>query len=195
VGGLRVIGCAASLALVGACQSGGGTREQLDPQSGITWLSESDPVVYARTETRYSRSARDYIYLGPVETNRRGTREYFLWVGIATTLDRGYFAPAIEAPNVLFVRVRGDLLELELRPWVERVPDLRDVSVYRPRVQLLDQLAARVSLDQLVLLSSEPIEVVRTRSGEGRTREYFRWEGDSGWPSFLARAGGGADSR
>ncbi len=73
--------------------AGGGRLEQLDEQSGATIVRGPAVLVYARTEPRYSRSARDYVYLGPVETNRQGVREYFLWVGVATTIDRGFIAP------------------------------------------------------------------------------------------------------
>ena len=105
----------AALALLAACQHGGVvSRERLDEKSGVTIIADTLPIVFARTETRFSRSGRDYLYLGPVETNRQGLREYYLWVGVASTLDRGYIAPESALPDRVIVdgRRHGDHIGL-----------------------------------------------------------------------------------
>lgn len=179
----------AGLSLVAACGSSP-IREELDPRTGITWTAEREPVAFARTETRYSRSARDYVFIGPVEVNRRGTREYFVWAGIGTTLDRGYLAPETSMPNRLYLEARGEPFELELLPWSERVPELDDVSAYAPHVGLEVELAARVTLDQLRLLSEEQPDSIRVGMADGSTVEYFRWRDGSGWAAFVAQSEG-----
>jgi hypothetical protein len=183
------IAAVASLVLLGAC--GGATRvvrERLDEASGITVRAGGEPMVFARTETQYSRSGRDYLYFGPVETNRQGVREYYLWVGVGTTLDRGYFAPPGEPPDKVFVDVGGEPMELALKPWHEREPSLHDARVYRTPVRLGAELAARVTLDQLLKFASERPQSVRVVAGDGDTRAYYRWREGSDWPSFLAAA-------
>jgi len=80
-------------ACVAACAGQSALLETLDERTGMTIVRSREPLVFARTEPRYSRSARDYVYLGPLATNRQGVREHYLWVGIATTLDRGFIAP------------------------------------------------------------------------------------------------------
>lgn len=186
---LRTAALLAGATLVGACQSAS-TRQVLDGRSGVTWTVERDPAAFARTETRYSRSARDYVYLGPVEINRRGVREYLIWVGVGTTLDRGYVAPENPVPDRLYLEVRGEPFELELLPWSARVPELKDVSVYSPNVRLEAELAARVTLDQVRLLSGEAPSEVRIGVADGPTLAYFRWRDWSGWSGFVAEAGG-----
>lgn len=182
-----------ALALIGAAQAAGrgAAREHLDETSGITVLTDAAPIVFARTESRYSRSQRDYIYLGPVETNRQGTRDYYLWVGVATTLDRGYLAPATGTPVSLFVQVRGEVMELKLEPWSQREPSLESLRLYKTPVQLKSRLAARVTLDQLTLLAHEPMQSLRVADEKGDTKLYFRWDDLTAWPGFLAAAGGG----
>lgn len=183
-----------AVAAIGATQAAGArrsaARERLDERSGITVLTDAEPIVFARTETRYSRSQRDYIFLGPVETNRRGTRDYYLWVGVGTTLDRGYLAPTTETPATLVLEVRGELMELTLEPWSEREPSLDRMRLYKTSVGLTKQLAARVTLEQLKLIARESLQSVRVADQDGDTKAYFRWEEAPAWPGFLAAAAG-----
>ena len=184
------IAAVACTVLLASC--GGATRvvhERLDEASGITVRAGGEPMVFARTETQYSRSGRDYLYFGPVETNRQGVREYYLWVGVATTLDRGYLAPASAEPDKVFVEVSGEPMELKLEPWRERQPGLHDARVYSTPVKLGAELAARMTLDQLRRLASEPLQSVRVVDRDGRERAYYRWQEGSDWPSFLALVG------
>lgn len=174
----------AALGLVAACQSAS-VRQSLDPSSGVTWTAERAAAVLARTEPQFSRSARDYLYLGPVEVNERGTREYFLWVGIATTLDRDYLAARGIVPDRLYLVVAGEPFALELAPWAERVPALAGVEVYAPSVDPSAELGARVTLDQLRRFTATPPDSVRIGVADGRNVEYFPWRDWSGWPGFL----------
>ena len=184
-------GAVCSIAVAGSqAADRGGARERLDEESGITLLTDANPIVFARTESRYSRSERDYVYLGPVEANRQGTREYYLWVGVGTTIDRGYLAPVTETPVKLIVEVHGAPMVLDLAPWAERESSLTRLRLYKTPVKLTSQLAARVTLDQLVLLAGEPMKSVRVVDGARNTREYFRWGDLEVWPGFLATATG-----
>ena len=180
---------AAALGLLAACQSSP-VRQSLDARSGVTWTAGREPVVFARTEPRFSRSARDYLYLGPVEINERGTREYFLWVALASTLDRDYLDAAGIVPDRLYLVVAGEPFALELAPWAERVPALAGMRIYSPSVEPRTRLAARVTLDQLERFSGAEPEAVRIGVAEGATVEYFHWRDWSGWPGFLREAAG-----
>jgi len=184
----------AALALAG-CAGGNGALERLDERSGITLLRGSAPLVFARTEPRYSRSARDYVYLGPVETNRQGVREYYLWVGVATTLDRGFLAPPVTVPRVLYVEVAGAPMELPLKTWQEVVPTRLGEPIYVTPVPVLEELAARVTLQQLELIEAEHPGAVSVAAEGNAARRYTRWDDDSTFAPFLARvANGGAPS-
>jgi hypothetical protein len=178
VGGV-LAGCAAS-----------GRLEQLDERSGATIVRGPDVLVYARTEPRYSRSARDYVYLGPVETNRQGVREYFLWVGVATTIDRGFIAPEAQASRTLYIEVRGEPVELPLKPWRELVPAGIRKPMYSTTVPVREELAARVTLQQLALIGGASPDSVSLAAGEGAApRTFIRWNGASSFDEFLAAVG------
>lgn len=179
-------------ALLPACSGGGRLLEQLDERSGLTIVRGREPLVFARTEPRYSRSARDYLYLGPVETNRQGVREYYLWVGIATTLDRGFLAPAAPAPHTLYVDVGGEPMELLLRPWHELVPTGLTEPVYATAVPVREELAARVTLQQLALIDAEPLAAIAVEAApQTAPRTYVRWADDASFHDFFEGAAGG----
>lgn len=178
-----------SFVFVAGCQVGGGIVERLDRQSGLTVVTEPAPAVFARTQGQLSRSARDYLYLGPVEVNERGLRQYYLWVGMASTIDRAFLAADETEPEVLLVEIDGVPIEFELDSWDDRLPRLAGRIVYDTVVTPSRRLAARVTLDQLALISGGAIDRVRITSGETPTVEYFLWEASAVWPGFSAYAG------
>jgi hypothetical protein len=172
-----------------ACSGGLELLEQLDAPAGMTLVRARKPMVFAHTEPRYSRSGRDYLYIGPLESNRQGVREYYLWVGVATTLDRGFIAPSGSVPDTLFVTVAGEPMELPLRPLADFVRRTTEAPIYATAVPLQAELAARVTLQQLALLdtaSSDSIEAAHERT----LRTYVRWEKTVHFDEFLATVGG-----
>jgi len=185
-----------ALAAVGltACGSDGGALlERLDERAGMTLVRGREPLVFARTEPRYSRSARDYLYLGPVATNRQGVREYYLWIGVATTLDRGFIAPTAEAPRTLYLTVNGEPMELPLRSLGELVRTTLEEPIYATAVPLRAELAARVTLQQLALIDAERLSGVSVSvDATNSPRTYARWDDGPGFGDFVT---GQAESR
>jgi len=97
-----------SAALVAGC-AGGGRLEQLDEQFRCDDRPRSAVLVYARTEPRYSRSARDYVYLGPRRNQSPGCPRA-LPVGGRGDDDRSRLSlpPEAQEPRTLYVEVRGE---------------------------------------------------------------------------------------
>jgi len=175
--------------LLSGCQSTGGVLERLDTTSGLTIVTEPAAAVFARTQGQFSRSARDYLYLGPVEVNERGLREHYWWVGLASTIDRDYLAANAATPSRLVIEVDGVPVEFELVPWDARVPRLAGRSIYDPVVAPAVVLAARLTLDQLALVAGARVDSVRIGADDGSTDEYFLWDEDATWPAFASFAG------
>jgi hypothetical protein len=183
----RQLGAWLWAASVAACSSSGGLVQTLDERAGMVLERSREALVFARTEPRYSRSARDYLYLGPLATNRQGVREYYLWVGVATTLDRGFIAPEADAPRTLYVTVNGEPMELPLRPLGELVRATSDAPLYGTAVPLRAELAARVTLQQLALIDAERLASVAVSiEGASAPRSYARWGENAGFAEFLA---------
>jgi hypothetical protein len=174
-----------------ACSGRSALVETLDERAGMTVVRSREPLVFARTEPRYSRSARDYVYIGPLATNRQGVREHYLWVGIATTLDRGFIAPAADMPRTLYVTVNGEPMELPLRPLGELVRSSGNERFYSTPVPVRVELAARMTLQQLALIdAARPASIAVGIEGESTPRTYTRWDDDADFGAFLAGEAG-----
>jgi hypothetical protein len=143
-------------------------------------------MVFARIEAQYSRSARDYIYLGPAETNRQGVREYFLWVGVASTLDRGYLAPESGLPTELEITIQGEPMSFELDAWPPPYLSAESAAVYATPVALRGQLASRITYDQLRLINDARPETILVRGADDRARAFSVWPSSSNWDGFLS---------
>lgn len=185
---LRKLVWTAVVTLLAACAAAP-PLEQLDEGAGMTLLRSGAPLVFARTDLRYSRSARDYLYVGPLEVNRQGVREYYLWVGVATTLDRGFLAPLIDAPRTLNVTLNGEPMEFALRPLGEVVRRTSGEPVYATAVPLQAELAARVTLQQLEWLNLANLASLAGVAEQGPQRIYVRWQGPTGFDDFLTAVG------
>jgi hypothetical protein len=80
-----------ALALLNACSSGSrqaDKNEYLDRGTGVTVTHLAEPAVFAHAAPRLSAFGRDYLYVAPMEINRSGEREYYLWVAEWSGIDR-----------------------------------------------------------------------------------------------------------
>lgn len=186
--GTIVVGLVTALLCLAGCGAIGGRGDThwLDRDTGLTATIAERVMVFARTEAQYSLSARDYVYLGPVETNRQGLREHFLWVGIATTLDRGFLAPESDLPIAVVATVLDEPIRFALEPWSDLVPGSRSSPVYATKVALYGELGARATLDQIRRIGAAQPTAIRVTYASGRTRVYSAWDTGTGWPEFAS---------
>lgn len=175
-----------SASLLSACTSAPQVEDRFVQNTGATWRVAGQPMVFERTEARFSRSARDYTYVGPVAVNRRGTYDYFLWIGIGSTLDRGFLAPEATAPESLLVFVGEEPFELPLADWDARIPGLTGQIPYDPPVTVQWHMAARVTLDQIALISERGIDHLLLHTPDGSSRDFFEWGEQPDWATFVA---------
>jgi hypothetical protein len=173
-------------ALLTACATAPQIEERFSETSATTWRVAGSIMAFERTEARFSRSARDYVYLGPVAVNRRGSYEYLLWVGIGSTLDRGFLAPEASLPESLTLFIDDEPLELVVTDWQQRAPDLKGETPYVPPVDVEWQLGARVTLDQIELLNASGSDRLIVTTTEGDTREFSLWDDAASWQTFVA---------
>jgi hypothetical protein len=174
---------------VAGCQAAGDVVERLDEDTGLTVVTDNAITTFARTQGQFSRSARDYLYLGPVEVNERGVREYYFWVGLASTIDRAVSAAEIPEPEMMVFDVGDAPVEFELHSWDQRVPRLAGRAIYDPVVRPMRIFAARVTLDQVKLIAESEIKRVRIVTSNMPTVEYVLWAQTTWWPDFARHAG------
>ncbi len=158
---------------------------RLDASTGTTVVIAREPMVFARLDAQFSRSARDYVYLGPAQTNRQGVREYFLWIGVASTLDRGYFAPENELPIEIEIMIQGEPMAFELDDWPPPYLSPESANLYSTPVELQGRLASRITYDQLRLINEARPDRIFVRGADARMRAFSVWTTSSDWADFL----------
>ena len=103
-------------ALAGCAERELWPAEQLDQTTAVNVTVMAEPWVYFREAPMLAANARDYINVGVVETNRAGTRAYWLGVIAWSTIDRSVIAGAEQPVKPLKVRLRWPAANLELTP-------------------------------------------------------------------------------
>lgn len=154
----------------------------LDPVSREMVVTLREPVIYARREPGLSLSARDYLYLGPVEGNAAGDQKFYLWVGMAGTIDRAGAQVADEPAFAVQLQADGYELQLPLADWHD---DLGQ-SPFDVRVPLRHSMRATLTTAQLERIASAENVALSLISATGEQRAFQPWRGD--WSAWSAVA-------
>jgi hypothetical protein len=154
----------------------------LDPVSREMVVALREPVVYARREPGLSMSAQDYLYLGPVEGNAAGDQRFYLWVGMAGTIDRAGAQVADEPAYAVQLEADGYQLQLPLADWHD---DLGQ-SPFDVRVPLRHSMRAALTTAQLERIAGAEDVSLSLISADGEQRLFRPWGGD--WSAWSAVA-------
>ena len=163
--------------MLSGCVSSSPLSTRLD-SFGVTVVTLDDPIVLARPVPQLAAAARDYAYLGPVEMNRMGDRDYYLWVGLASTIDRKLIDVAPADVQTLTLLLGGLPMTLPLADWAGGT----DILPYEIGAPLYATFAARISLDQIQRIANADSVQVHFVSTSGDSRRYRLWQGE--WTSW-----------
>ena len=180
---LLVLLLTAITGLAGCVTHEASVRSRLD-SSGFTVATMGDPIVLSRPTPQLAASARDYAYVGPVEINHMGEREHYLWVGLASTVDRQFESVSPDTVDTLVLLVDGQPMMLPLDDWVTSLDQLP----YDTIAPLYATLAARASLDQIQRIASAESVEVHVVTNDGSAANYRMWQGDFPSWSLLGNA-------
>lgn len=171
---LRLSCAALALALLTSC-AGNDTAvlQRLDPETGVTIKRASVPIVMYRDMSANSAFGRDYVYVGPIQVNNMGRREYFLWLGIWGSSDSAERGRKMDDFEAVVLYVDGEPLSLEVQGWTPgSIGASGDVYV-KPVASALDGYY-RVTVDQMRLIAeSQDLEL---RAGATRPQRYVPWD-------------------
>ncbi len=167
--------CAALvLALAAGCASNDTTTMQrLDPETGVTITRATEPLVMYRDMSAYSAFGREYVYLGPIQVNNMGQREYYLWLGIWGSSDSADPGLRMNDFESVVLYADGEPLGLEIKGWTPgSIGASTDVYI-KPVPSALDGYY-RVTIDQMRLIAeSRDLEL---RAGATRPQRYVPWD-------------------
>ena len=188
--------CSILATLLIGCSTEVPKSSRLD-SSGLTVVTHSDAMMLARPVRTLAAGARDYAYVGPVEINRMGKREYFFWVGLASTVDRELNGLTPDDAVALALVIDDEPMVL---PLVEWDTDL-DLPPYEATAPIYATLAAPTSLDQIHrIATAESVELhiipdtndsasyeteLGTSASTRHGTQYRAWHGDwTTWSAF-----------
>ncbi len=175
---LCCLGLALALPLSG-CAAGNRVLEPVfDEESGETVVRLHRAIVYSRPQPGLSAVGREFVYLGPLETDRMGRISLELWVGLGSTATLGANAAPEFAPKALVLELDGsEAQRLPLEPAPAGAYDVPLPLVGSYLAPVTDQLLAELTAAQHV--------AVRLEHGY-RDRRYQHWHGV--WPDWVSRA-------
>ena len=169
---------ALALILLASC-AGNDTAvlQRLDPETGVTIKRASAPIVMYRDMSANSAFGRDYVYVGPIQVNNMGQREYFLWLGIWGSSDAVEPGRKMDDFETVVLYADGEPLSLEVRGWTPgSIGASGDVYV-KPVASAIDGYY-RVTIDQMRLIAeSRDLEL---RAGSTKPQRYVPWDSAKG---------------
>ncbi|MBT8079897.1 MAG: hypothetical protein KJO31_15065 [Gammaproteobacteria bacterium] len=175
------IRCALVTILLAGCVSVPEAESRLD-SSGLTIVALADAIVLARPVRTLAAAARDYAYVGPVEINRMGRREYLLWIGLASTVDREMLGVQLPDATGLVLIVDGEPMALSLAAWNTRL----DHPPYDATAPIYAVVAATTSLDQIARIAAADSVELHLIAEDNVTAHYRPWQGTwASWSAFL----------
>jgi hypothetical protein len=171
------------LTAVAGCATEQPLARALD-EKGRTESRATSVLTLARPAPRFSETARDYLYLAPIEINEMGTRRYFLWVGIASTLDRRWLWAQLSTPTALVLVFDGVPVGLPLTAF--EPPSI----AFPTPAPVLEERRAQVTLDQLERLATAESIAVELVGADGERARFDVWRGRwADWQPFVAGIG------
>jgi len=160
--------------LLAAC---GGSQplveDNLDRQTGVTVTRSTKPLILYRDRSAISAHARDYVYVGPVETNNMGRRRYFLWLGVWSTSENADRASELNEFESIVIYADGEPLGLNVTGWNPAAIGVSDTVYVKPVASATDAFYA-VTIDQIRMIAEA--KDVELRTGPTSRGHYLLWE-------------------
>ena len=158
---LMVVACSTG------CSNTALTNERLDPVTSVTVRYSEHPLVFFRPVSGRSTFAKDYVNLAPVEINRSGDHQYYIWLGIS--MADGDATARDEFESVI---VSADDMELQLviKTWTTMAIGASQPIYSKPFSTAVDAYY-EVSVEQLQLLAEATELRLHTGGGDRLTFE------------------------
>ena len=165
--------------------------ERLDPETAVNVTIMAEPWIYARPVPMLAANARDYLNVGVVETNRAGSRAYWLGVVSWSTIDRSPLAADRAAARPERIRLDWKQGNLELSPAAggRAAVGLSEPALTGPAESFTEAWYVLSARDVARLGGAAPASVSLVGEG-GRLTTYDAWQVNPAvMPEFLKATG------
>ncbi len=162
-----------SLGLASCSSTGPLVKESFDPGNGATVLRATKPLVLYRDNSAYAAFARDFVYLGPIEVNSMGSYDYYLWLGVWSTMRDSFRTDARDGFDTVVLLADGQPIPLEFSGWtLDTIGVTRPVYV-KPVAGAADAYY-KVTIDQIRLIAAS--RQIDLRIGRAGAVSYGLWD-------------------
>ncbi len=167
----------------------GRVGEKLDPQTSVTITYSPTPMILFRDDPGHAANARNLVSLGPLQTNRSGSYQYFIWLGIWNTNHSVNATDARDGFDSIMLLVDGEPLALEVSGWTPAAIGASQPVYPQPVASAIDAYY-RVTADQIRLIAEADEVSLRTTGFSSRSFELWDKQAVAreGFRSFLLAA-------
>lgn len=163
----------AFLLLAGCSSSGSLLPSKMDPLTAVTITYSKAPLVFYRDESGRAAYARDYVHLGPLEVNRSGSYDYYLWLGIWNTMRDASPGEPRDGFDSVVIFADGEPLPLEVAGWTPAAIGASEHAYMKPVASAADAYYA-VTVDQLRVIAEA--RDLRLQSSGTQGKSYELWD-------------------
>jgi len=158
-------------------------QSRLD-SSGVTVVTLDQSLVLSHSLPSIAAGVRDYVYIGPVEINNMGHREYYLWVSLASTIDREFLGLTPSDASELVLLVDDEPMQFPIVRWRTEL----DAPPYLSSTPVYATLEAKTTPDQIHrIAAAQTVELHLIADTDGGSL-YQYWNGDwAAWQNFPER--------
>ena len=159
--------------LAGCATSDSRLPSKMDPLTSVTITYSKAPLIFYRDESGRAAYARDVIHVGPLEVNRSGSYEYYLWLGVWHTMQDADAGAPRDGFESIVVFADGEPLPLELAGWTPAAIGASEPVYLKPVASAADAYYA-VTVDQLRVIAEA--NNLRLQTTGSRQKSYEPWD-------------------
>jgi hypothetical protein len=188
---LRICMAVAALTIVACAPVGtGDVREQLDERTGVTVTSMSAPLEFFSPQPERGLQAASFASLGPVEINRMGQRQTYLWLSVLCGEDkRERNSAGMRAELKLRIFAADTTLEPAFVTTDARQIELEQ-RVYERPADWIEEAFYAISAAQLAELAAADSLLLELSAADEESRRYELWKSNlAGLRDFVQRIG------
>ena len=167
--GIGIVG----LILSGCASPAPTISDKLDETTGVTVTFVNTPLVLYRETPAQAAYARDYAHLGPIQVNRSGSNQYYLWVGSWSNMQRSSVSEHRDGFESIVVFADGEPLVLELSGWTPNAIGASEPTYLKPVSSSTDAYY-QVTVDQIRLIAEA--RDIRLRTTGPLPKEFELWD-------------------
>jgi len=171
--GKAVFSLIAVLIVAGCASSAPTVRDKLDTLTGVTVTFSNTPLIMYRDDSGRAAFARNYIQMAPIQVNRSGTYQYFLWLSVWNTMQPVNLAEHRDSLESIVLFADGEPMSLDLVGWTPEAIGTSEPVYLKPVASSVDAYY-RVTADQIRLIAEATD--LRLRTSGANAREFGLWD-------------------